>query len=75
MSPIAIMDRDKRNTLVFTVNAGKHHMTRVERVNEIRRKGILLFHHIGSPVKKKMIARVTKTRIGAPKNTHKTVCA
>lgn len=31
------------------VERGEHHVRGVQRVDEVRRKGVLLFHSVGSP--------------------------
>jgi len=49
MRPETIMYRHKRNPRLFAIQARQHHMTRIQRMDEIRRKGVLLLQSIRLP--------------------------
>lgn len=53
MRPKAVMNGDKRDPMSFTHYRCQHHMTRVERMDKIRRESIFLFHSIRFPKVKK----------------------
>ena len=49
VSPETVVNRDKCNAFSFREERSQHHVTRVQGVNEIWWKSILLFHHVWPP--------------------------
>lgn len=47
MSPEAIVHGDKGHADFFAVQAGQHHMSRIQRVDEVGWKCVFLFYRIG----------------------------
>ena len=46
MGPETIVHRDESGTSPLHLQRGQHHMTRVQRMNVIGRKGVLLLHRV-----------------------------
>lgn len=49
VGPVAVVDGDEHDAGSFAVERCQHHVTGVQRMYEVRREGVLLFHHIWLP--------------------------
>lgn len=50
MRPETIVHRHKCDSCLFGIQARQHHVAGVQRVDKIRREGILLFYSVQLPV-------------------------